>query len=81
MKNELTNNEILNKIDELNSSVFDRIDEVKSMVKSDDTFDGPEIIKKCQQIDTLLNQIEVLQGFIKSEGLVLDPLKSNPFLN
>ena len=81
MKIETTSDGILNKIDELKDAVFDRIDEVKAMVKSDDQFDGPKIIKKCQQINTLLNQIEVLKEFINPEDLGPDPLKSTPFLN
>lgn len=81
MKSESTNEGILNKIDELNSSIFDRIDEVKALASCEATFSCDKIIKKCQQINILLNQIEVLKEFVGTDDQFPDHLKSTPCMN
>lgn len=81
MKNETPNDKMINKLDELNSAVFDRIDEVKALASREATFNCDKIIEKCQQINILLNQIEVLKEFVGTDDQLPDHLNSTPCLN
>lgn len=81
MKNESPNDKMCDKLDELNCSIFDRIDEIKALTNCEVTFSSDKIIEKCQQINILLNQIEVLKEFVGTDDQRPDPLKSTPCLN
>lgn len=80
MKNESTNDQMENRTYELQEKINKLQLEVKRIVNSD-VFETPLIIRKCNQITILLNQIDILYEFIDPEDLDILPEKFNHSLN
>ena len=80
MKSESTDDKMCEKCYNLTEEILQLVEKVKSLA-NENVFDNQKIIEKCQQINTRLNQIEVLKDLINPDDLTPDPLKSTPCLN
>ena len=64
MKSEELADKMVNKITDLKDQIFQKNEEVAALATSEKSFDIGRIKRLCDEVNTILNQIEILQEFV-----------------